>query len=143
MFETNMSQLPLFKKIEDMDHYEILNIPLDATADEIESAYKSARSAYDENGLASYSLLSPEERREILARLEEAFETLFHFEKRIAYDKNILAARPEFCQHAYFRKSTARIEIDDADGTHLLFGRLKSVLHRFLGKKDREEPADF
>jgi len=138
-----MNHPPLFRKIEDMDHYEILNIPIDSTADEIESAFKLARSAYEENALASYSLVSPEERREMLVRLEEAFETLYNFEKKNAYDQTILAARPEAQQRAYFRKSTTRIEIGDADGSHGLVGRLKIALERLFRKKDREEPADF
>jgi len=124
----------LFKPVEEMDYYEILSVPFDATADEIESAYLFARSAYDEKGLASYGLLTPEKRLEMLGRLEEAFETLYHFERKIAYDRELMVLHPEFRRRAQFRKSTEPVEINDAGGRDSLLKKMKNTLRRLLGK---------
>jgi len=129
-----MDHTQLFKPIEEMDYYEILSVPFDATADEIESAYRFARSAYEENGLASYGLLSPEKRLEMLGRLEEAFETLYHFDKKMAYDRDLIALRPEIPCRAFFRKSTEPVEIGDAEGRDSLLKKMKNALRRLIRK---------
>ncbi len=64
------------KKIEEMDFYELLNLRLDATEQEILKAYDLAVATYHPDALASYGVLSAEERGEMLDRIEKAFQTL-------------------------------------------------------------------
>ena len=77
-------------KIEDMDHYEILNVSRNTSFKEIEKAYLIMKTAYSEGSLAHHSLLKDEERQKMLDRIEEAFIILGDIEKRHIYDKNTL-----------------------------------------------------
>jgi hypothetical protein len=67
--------------------YEILDLSPQAPPPEIRQAYKTALEVYGENSPVIYSLLANEERKEILARLEEAFTTLINEETRHDYDQ--------------------------------------------------------
>ena len=118
----------MVKKIEDLDFYELLNLGLDATLVEIENAYLLAVATYHEEAMASYGVLSAEERGVILERIEEAFETLADPDKRKTYDARILPHRPESRQRAYFRKSTEKLEIEDAAEEQKFWARVKSSL---------------
>jgi flagellar biosynthesis protein FlhG len=67
-------------------HYEVLDVPRGAPADVIESAYRQGRALYDEEGVATYTLLDSEERKEMRARLDEAYRVLSNPTLRAAYD---------------------------------------------------------
>jgi DnaJ-class molecular chaperone len=126
----------MIKKIEDMDFYEILNLRIDATQIEIENAYLLAMATYHEEAMASYGVLSARERELILGRIEDAFQTLADPEKRRAYDTMIRASRPESKKRAYFRKSTEKLEIEDAEEKAKFWDRFKSaILPRRTGKR--------
>jgi DnaJ-class molecular chaperone len=125
------------KKIEDMDFYDLLNLWPDASLKEIENAYLLAVATYHEEGLASYGVLSAEERRLILEKIEEAFEILTNPETRKAYDSAVVSHRPEFQQKAYFRKSTEKLEIEDASEEENFLGWFKSFLTPFRRRKKR------
>jgi curved DNA-binding protein CbpA len=130
------------KKIEEMDFYELLNLRLDASPKEIEKAYLLAVATYHEEGLASYGVLSSEERQLILDRIEKAFQTLANRETRKAYDSAILSDRPEFEQKAYFRKSTQKLEIEDASEEEKFWDRMKSWLIPARRRKNKENHKD-
>jgi len=49
----------MLKKIEDMNHYELLEVSPRATAQEVHKAYERVRRIYDPNSIALYSLFSP------------------------------------------------------------------------------------
>jgi len=51
------------KPLEEMTHYEILNIEPASSQQEIEKAYQVAKSAYGYGALAHYGLVPEEERR--------------------------------------------------------------------------------
>ncbi len=104
----------VIKKIEEMDFYDLLGLPIDALPEEIEKAYSRALATYQDDALASYGVLSSEERKLILARIKAAFAMLSDTQRRKAYDALILPMRPESKQRAYFRKTTTRLEIEDA-----------------------------
>jgi curved DNA-binding protein CbpA len=130
------------KKIEEMDFYELLNLRLHASPREIEKAYLLAVATYHEEGLASYGVLSSEERQLILDRIEKAFQTLANRETRKAYDSAILSDRPEFEQKAYFRKSTQKLEIEDASEEEKFWDRMKSWLIPARRRKNKENHKD-
>ena len=123
------------KKTEEMDFYDLLNLSLDASPQEVEKAYLQAVATYHEEGLASYGVLSPQERKLILDKIEAAFETLADPQRRRAYDSMILPSRPEYQQKAYFRKSTARLEIEDASEEEKFWDKVKSL---FFFRKRRK-----
>ena len=55
----------------DIDYYELLEIPYDASSFEIRQAYKDAFSIYNEDSLATYSFFEDGERDQILKKIEE------------------------------------------------------------------------
>ena len=74
----------------ELTHYEILDLPPGATPLEIRQAYKRALEVYSEDSIVIYSLFSGEERKEILARLAEAFATLINEKARYEYDQTLI-----------------------------------------------------
>jgi curved DNA-binding protein CbpA len=67
--------------------YDILEVPPDATPQEIRAAYLRAKTAYKKDSVALYSLLSEEETHDILTKIEEAYLVLSTPERRRDYDR--------------------------------------------------------
>ncbi len=80
------------KDFRKQNYYEKLEIAPDASPLEIRRAYKRAFELYQGQSIASYSFFSEEERREILAGIEEAYFALSDPEARTAYDRSLIAA---------------------------------------------------
>jgi DnaJ-class molecular chaperone len=78
------------KRFEELNHYEILEIPADASSFEIREAYRDALSIYNEDSLATYSLFTDEQRDRILKKIEKAFGTLIDEKSRVDYDRNLV-----------------------------------------------------
>lgn len=78
------------KKIEELNYYELLDIDENSTTKEIQEAYLFSLSKYHPDSIASYGLLTHEEKKQMLARIEEAYKNLIDEDKRVYYDKNIL-----------------------------------------------------
>jgi len=76
-------------KFEELNYYEILEIPVNASSFEIRRAYRNAVEVYSDHSLLTYSLFSAEERVNILKKLEDAYNTLIDRTKRIAYDASL------------------------------------------------------
>jgi curved DNA-binding protein CbpA len=79
----------MIKKIEDLNYYELLEVSLTATAQEIHRAYERVRRVYEPNSIALYSLFTPEETAVIHQRIEEAYRTLVYEENRRRYDATL------------------------------------------------------
>jgi len=79
------------------DHYELLEIPRDATREEVERAYRMARATWSEEGLATYSVAERGELAGMRARVELADRVLVDVETRSAYDEalGLLSPPPE------------------------------------------------
>ena len=78
------------KKLDGLNYYEILKIPMTSSYFEIKRAYTDALSLYNENSIVTYSLFSKEEREKIIDDIENAFSTLTHDQKRAAYDQMLV-----------------------------------------------------
>jgi curved DNA-binding protein CbpA len=78
-FESNM--------IDVKNYYEVLEIPATARSEDIYHSYQRAKSAYSSDSLALYSLMSPEECRNVLELVEEAYSILSDPSKRKRYDE--------------------------------------------------------
>jgi curved DNA-binding protein CbpA len=88
------------RPLAELTHYEILDLSTEATPFEIRQAYQKALEVYSEDSMVIYSLFSSEERKEILARVDEAFATLNDGNARYQYDQTliqqgIMKERPE------------------------------------------------
>ena len=115
------------KKIENMDYYEILNLAKDASRQEIERAYHLGKATYSQNSLAHYRLLSEDERRHMLKKIEEAYQNLRDPKKKKLYDLKMLKMSSERGNKAYFRKSTKKLEIEDAEAHRGFWKKFKDL----------------
>jgi curved DNA-binding protein CbpA len=77
------------KPLAQQTHYELLEIPTDAPAGEVDAAYARARALYGPDSIATYTLLAPDEAELLRARLEEARTTLLDPEARARYDERL------------------------------------------------------
>ena len=80
----------MIKRFDELNKYELLRISPSASSFEIRQAYKNSLVIYEEGSLATYSLFTEEERKAILAKVEEAFLTLMDAEKRVSYDQSLV-----------------------------------------------------
>lgn len=69
------------------NYYEVLEIPVNATLQEIHNAYVRAKNAYSGDSVALYSLMSQDDCQAILEQIEEAYSVIGVAEKRREYDK--------------------------------------------------------
>ena len=79
------------KKFNNQSYYEILEIKQDASYKEIEDAYKRAKETYSGESLATYSLFTAEECREILDAVEDAYKILSFSKTREEYNRRLAA----------------------------------------------------
>ncbi len=79
----------MFQRLNDQNHYQVLEISYQASADEIRSAYEVARDIYSHDDLVSGSILSDHEHRRTFDRIAEAYHTLIAEESRRLYDKRL------------------------------------------------------
>jgi helix-turn-helix protein/DnaJ-like protein len=70
-------------------HYAVLGLGPRATAEQVERAYRHAAALYDEESVATYSLLDAEERQEARARVEHAYAVLREPARRHEYDLSL------------------------------------------------------
>jgi hypothetical protein len=71
---------------EPTNYYDVLDIRPNASPSEVREAYYRAKSAFNKDSAALYTLVAPEEREEILARIEEAYDILSNDDRRRNYD---------------------------------------------------------
>lgn len=76
-------------------YYELLEVPPQAGPTEIYNAYQRARTTYSPSSPALYSMFSPEEAKELMLLIEEAYQTLSHQGRRREYDVKIGLLDPQ------------------------------------------------
>lgn len=72
------------------NYYELLEVPTDAHSSEIHKAYQRAKQTYSQDNPALYSMFSPEEARELLRLIDEAYQVLNNPSTRKVYDDALL-----------------------------------------------------
>jgi curved DNA-binding protein CbpA len=82
------------KPVSDQNDYEVLEVPYSATWGDIQRAYQLAKKTYTGDAMAANPLFGPEERALIFKRVEAAYQTLGHADKRKAYDDALAQATP-------------------------------------------------
>lgn len=78
------------KRVEDQTYYELLEIPPDATPQEIQRAYEQAKETFHQDSLAVYSLFSESEIEKIRTLVDEAYRVLMDETLRKEYDRSHL-----------------------------------------------------
>jgi DnaJ-class molecular chaperone len=74
------------KRLTEQNYYTLLGISPEATFEEVRSAYDQAMSIYSTDSIATYSLLTREERERMLSRLVDAYKTLTNSQLRKEYN---------------------------------------------------------
>lgn len=102
------------KNFEELNYYELLEISFDASPFEIKKAYKNALSIYDENSLLTYSLFVDAERKKILKKIEDAYDTLIDKSKRKSYDamlrvRSFVVDNHDYKNHAHLPDDNKRV----------------------------------
>ncbi len=69
------------------NYYDTLEVPTNASAQEIQQGYMRIKNTYSQNSLALYSLIDQHECKQILDSIEEAYSILSDPEKRVRYDE--------------------------------------------------------
>jgi len=80
------------ERFENLNYYELLEVPVNALPFEIRQAYRNALSIYEEESMISDSFFTDDERNAILRRIEEAFSTLIDKGQRGGYNKELIDA---------------------------------------------------
>ncbi|MBK9293793.1 MAG: helix-turn-helix domain-containing protein [Oligoflexia bacterium] len=71
------------------NYYELLDIPINADQESIIDAYKKARTTYNPNSPALYTVFTKEEAVELIKLIDEAYSVLSNQFKRKEYDKSL------------------------------------------------------
>ncbi|MBJ18778.1 MAG: DnaJ domain-containing protein [bacterium] len=80
--------------IEELDHYDLLEIGRNATSDEVDRAYRAARQTYTDGSLALYSVFESGDARAICEHLDDAYRILADPKLRAQYDEVLRVASP-------------------------------------------------
>jgi curved DNA-binding protein CbpA len=119
------------KKLEDLNFYELLEVAFDASPFEVHQAYKEMTQLYHDDSLASYSFFSREERKEILAKLDEAYSTLMDEKRRSRYDQLLI-------ERGILEKSTQYQR--DRMKLGLMYDAKRAAVNTALRIRDRLKP---
>ncbi|MFY0523192.1 helix-turn-helix domain-containing protein [Archangium gephyra] len=77
------------KHFEQQSYYELLEVPVTASEDQILDAYARAMETYSPDSIAVYTLAEPEALDALRERLTQAMEVLCALEQRLEYDRKI------------------------------------------------------
>jgi len=78
------------KALDELDHYEVLEIPRSAERDDVERAYRMAYAAYGAESLALYSIFDSKDAELMRERIDLAYRVLREEESRREYDAALL-----------------------------------------------------
>ncbi|KFA92344.1 hypothetical protein Q664_16210 [Archangium violaceum Cb vi76] len=81
------------KHFEQQSYYELLEVAVTASEDQILDAYARAMETYSPDSIAVYTLADPEQLEALRERLTQAMEVLCALERRIEYDRKIGVTR--------------------------------------------------
>lgn len=84
--------------------YELLSVNPNSSQHDIEEGYRQAVKTYSGNSAALYSLYTAEQKEELLAQINEAYETLKDPEKKHRYDSTIA--------YAYGEEETYEVDVN-------------------------------
>jgi len=82
------------RAIEELDHYDLLELPRGADGPQIEKAYRTLRATYAPDSLAIYSILDESDAKFIRDRIDHAYRVLSDEEKRHHYDVFLVQGLP-------------------------------------------------
>ena len=79
----------MMKPLSEQDHYEVLEVPRNASAEELGRAYQLASATYDDDSLAGYSIFEASDTAVVRDRIDLAWRVLSDDMSRSAYDASL------------------------------------------------------
>ncbi len=119
---------------DDLDYYEILEISPDASASEIRQARQSLLMLYQNDPIVADSFFNEQEKRQLIAKIEEAFEVLNDPDKKRDYDRS---HKPEAAVNGRQDKDEAPAGSRSEAVSPLIFEQEKSI-GEAIAKKTEE-----
>lgn len=141
----------MVESFQDGNYYDILKVSADAGTSELKRAYRDALAIYDDDALATYSLFSDDQRAELLAVIESAYQTLLDTKKRAVYNQMLLDSgqvEPSFFPLTDQKQLSVRAQAQSHSASLATWIRKKSretnvkVLIDALKEKERVSGAD-
>ncbi len=96
-----------------LDYYAALEIEPDADPETVEAAYRFCLETYGEDAVATYGLMSEEERRQAVAFFEEARRVLCNRDLRRSYNRKLVAAGRYSANELQFDESAAFTKVEE------------------------------
>jgi curved DNA-binding protein CbpA len=137
---------------EKKNYYEVLEIPTNASPQDIESAYVRARNAYSGDSVALYSLMTKDECDNVLDQIEEAYSVIGFPEKRREYDRLRGFNMSGFAQTTYAaqdqglsafeRPKEAAVQYEDF-GSNLIEAKVSKITAQKKFGLEYDENAEF
>jgi curved DNA-binding protein CbpA len=132
------------------NYYEVLEIPTNASPQEIESAYVRARNAYSGDSVALYSLMTKDECDSVLDQIEEAYSVIGFPEKRREYDRLRGFNMSGFAQNytspepglSAFERPKEAVQYEDF-GSNLIEAKVSKITAQKKFGLEYEENAEF
>jgi hypothetical protein len=75
------------KKLAHLTHYDLLEVGVEATNQQVEESFHRMMDAFDRDSPAIYSLFSEDERRDVVDRVREAYRILSNTKNRREYNR--------------------------------------------------------
>jgi curved DNA-binding protein CbpA len=75
------------KKLAHLTHYDLLEVGVEATLQQVEESFRRMMDAFDRDSPAIYSLFSEDERRDVVERVREAYRILSNSKNRRDYNR--------------------------------------------------------
>jgi len=91
------------RKIKAVNYYETLNVAPNATEQVLREALDRLKKVYGGESTAVYSLYSQEDRKEMMVRIERAYEVLMDPEKRKMYDSALASGAEMYGDIEYYK----------------------------------------
>ena len=83
------------KHFEQQTYYELLEVPVTASEEQIRDAYARAMETYSPDSIAVYTLVEPEQLESLRQQLTQAMEILCALDQRLEYDRKIGVKRSD------------------------------------------------
>jgi lipopolysaccharide export system ATP-binding protein len=103
------------KNVEDLNHYEVLDVPRNVRPEELERAYLRCQAAYGRESIASYGFLSEPEKQKLREQVEEAYRTLSVRSSRARYDLEVFKGTACFKAAGLIKSYGHRTVVWDVD----------------------------
>ena len=138
---------------EKKNYYDVLEVAVNASPQEIEGAYVRARNAYSGDSVALYSLMTKDECNSVLDQIEEAYSVLGFPEKRREYDRlrgfnqssfgiNYNPAPPTPGMSSYESRPKEAVQYEDF-GSNLIEAKVSKITAQKKFGLEYEENAEF